>query len=466
MLDIKFVKENKNDVKANCIARKVNPDFVDEVLSLHEKLSQLKHEIEHLNGERNKIANELSFAMATGFKGTEVENRRIFESYPGHLNAIACMPPEVIGKLVTGNGYGRKEILIEEGKKIKERISKFEIDSMKVEKELEDALFKIPNMSVGAPNQTVVLKTYGVVPNFGFKPLDHMQLASQLDLIDFEAGAEVVGNKFYYLKNDLAFLEMALALYVMRRLTYNGFIPFITPDLAKADIVEGIGFNPRGDNSQIYRTDNNLCLIGTSEITLGGMYRNKVIDEGKLPVKLAGFSHCFRTEAGAPGKEGKGIFRVHQFSKVEMFVICKPEDSESQHKQLVDIQEEIFRAFQIPYQVVDIPIDDLGAPAARKYDIEAWMPGRKDYCEVTSASNCTDFQSRRLNIKYRMGREKAKYVHTLNATAVAIPRTIIAIMENHQQADGGISIPSVLRGLMAKDYIKPNGLIRSKLDYH
>lgn len=413
MLDIKFVKENLDAVKANCVARKVNPEFAEEAVGCYKALQVSKKEVEHFNEERNKIANEMS-------KGNPDDERR--------------------------------RILIEEGKKIKGLVANLEALTAELEEQMKEVLFQIPNMALGAPNQSVILRTSGKIPEFPFEPLDHVQLAEKLDLIDFEAGADVVGNKFYYLKNDLVFLEMALITYAMWKLTEKGFTPIITPDLAKAEVVEGIGFNPRGENSQIYRTGD-LCLIGTSEITLGGMYRNKVVNEASLPIKLAGFSHCFRTEAGAPGKEGKGIFRVHQFSKVEMFIFCRPEDSDKYHQELLNIEEEIFKDFELPFQVTDIPIDDLGAPAARKYDIEAWMPGRKDYCEVTSTSNCTDFQARRLNIKCRAGKDKARYLHTLNGTAVATSRAMIAILENNQQSDGSVRIPEVLRKYMRKNYI-------------
>jgi len=249
-------------------------------------------------------------------------------------------------------------------------------------------------------------------------------------------------------------VNMDKVINAIKKLIEKGFTPYLTPDLAKNTILEGIGFNPRGDETNIYSIENtDLCLVGTAEITLGGLYYNKLLKEEDLPIKMVGFSHCFRTEAGAAGQATKGLYRVHQFSKIEMFVICKPEDSDDMLEFLRNIEEEIYQEIGIPYRVLDVASGDLGNPAYKKYDLEAWMPGRNDYGEITSTSNCTDFQSRRLNIKYKNTEGKNIFVHMLNGTVIAIPRVIISILENFQNEDGTIDIPKILIPYIGKDKI-------------
>jgi seryl-tRNA synthetase len=238
----------------------------------------------------------------------------------------------------------------------------------------------------------------------------------------------------------------------------EGYTPVLTPDVARQEILEGIGFIPRGPETQIYGIENSdLCLIATAEITLGGLHRDKVFDELGLPLKYVGLSHCFRTEAGAPGRETRGLYRVHQFTKVEMFAFCTPDQSEGIHQELLAIEEKVFQGLQLPYQIIDTCTGDLGGPAYRKFDLEAWMPGRGregEFGEVTSTSNCTDYQSRRLNIRYKVPGQKGTHlVHTLNGTAVAVPRAILAILENNQREDGSITVPAVLRPWMGKELI-------------
>jgi seryl-tRNA synthetase len=299
-----------------------------------------------------------------------------------------------------------------------------------------------------------------VVP-MRFPVQDHVQLAEQHDLIDFEGGARIAGHGFYFLRNEAALLELALQQYAVEVLVAEGFTPTVTPDLARGDILQGIGFIPRGPETQIYSVENfDLNLVATAEITLGGLYAGEVIDAEKLPVKLCGISHCFRTEAGAAGRASRGLYRVHQFTKVEMFAFTLPEQSEDMHNYFCDLECQIFDGLGIPYRVLDIASGDLGGPAYRKFDLEAWMPGRGDcgeYGEVTSASNCTDYQSRRLNIRYKTKGEKGTaFVHTLNGTAIAISRALIAILENCQQPDGSIVVPEVLRKWVGKDRIGAN----------
>ena len=295
---------------------------------------------------------------------------------------------------------------------------------------------------------------------FDFETRDHLALAQDLDLVDFERAAKVSGQKFYYLKREAAMLEVGLQRFALDQLLPEGFVPVVTPDLARPAIIEGLGFSPRGEETQIYSVaDHDLCLIGTSEITLGGMYADSILQEEELPLKLAGVSHCFRTEAGAAGRESKGLYRVHQFTKVEMFVFCRPEDSEAQHQELLRLEKKIFDLLEIPYRVIDIASADLGAPAYRKFDLEAWMPGRGEggeYGEITSTSNCTDFQSRRLKIRFKRagGKKKNELVHTLNGTAISNARAIVALIENHQQADGTIVPAIVYVGTVESDRVR------------
>ncbi len=306
-----------------------------------------------------------------------------------------------------------------------------------------------------------VISKWGEPTTFDFAPKDHVALAEALDLVDFEAGASVAGQKFYFLKNEAVLLELALVQYAMQTLIKHGYTPVITPDVARVEVLEGIGFIPRDpdpNKRQIYAiADTDLCLIATAEITLGGMHRDKIFDELDLPRKYVGLSHCFRTEAGAPGRDTKGLYRVHQFTKVEMFVFCTPDQSEAIHQELLAIEEEIFRGLGLPYHVIDTCTGDLGGPAYRKYDLEAWMPGRGEkgeYGEVTSTSNCTDYQARRLGFRYKThGQKGTRFVHTLNGTAVACTRAILAVLENGQQADGSVLVPEVLRPWVGKERI-------------
>lgn len=329
---------------------------------------------------------------------------------------------------------------------------------IEVEKSLDELLIQLPNLTAGdtpdgGEEDFKVLEEWGKKPTLK-NPKDHEELGRALDLIDFEAGTKVSGNKFYFLKNEAVMLEFALIQYVMKILVSEGFIPMVTPQIVKNEVLEGIGFNPKGVEKQVYGVDEpEMSLIGTSEITLGGYHKDEVIDSSKLPIKYAGFSTCFRTEAGAYGKHSKGLYRVHQFDKVEMFIYCLPEESEKMHLYLLSLEKKIFQGLEIPFRVIDIASGDLGAPAYKKFDIEAWMNGRGDYGEVTSTSNTTNFQSIRLNEKF--DKEGGKdFVHTLNGTAVAISRALIALLENNQQEDGSIKVPKVLQDLCGFSEIK------------
>ena len=346
-----------------------------------------------------------------------------------------------------------REKLIAEGKALKETIAELERSAEELASRLEEEARKIPNMAhpqapLGKEDKdNLEVKRVGEPTKFSYPPKDHVQLGAELDILDFDTATRVSGTKFYYLKNRAVILELALVRYALDVLMKKGFTLFATPDVAKTEILEGIGFNPRGAESNVYTVEGEgTCLIGTAEITLGGYYSGAVLDRKDLPLMLAGVSHCFRREAGAAGQFSKGLYRVHQFTKVEMFAYCLPEDSDRIHEELRLIEEEIFAGLGIPFRVVDTCTGDLGAPAYRKWDLEAWMPGRNggEWGEVTSTSNCTDYQARRLNVKFKDEDGKNKYVHMLNGTAMACSRGLIAVIENFQQEDGSIKIPPAL----------------------
>jgi seryl-tRNA synthetase len=357
--------------------------------------------------------------------------------------------------------------LIARGKELKEAIAANEAEMKQVEADVRAAQSGVPNLThpdapIGGEDAIKILRTWGQPRKFDFKPLDHVALCEKLDLVDLAAGSKVAGHGFYFLKNEAVLLELALIQYAIHKLRKEGFTLFTTPDLARDEVLEGIGFLPRGPEAQIYSIENSdLSLVATAEITLGGMLKDEIVSAADLPLKCAGLSHCFRTEAGAHGKATRGIYRVHQFTKVEMFGFTAPDlaASDDLHQTIVRIEEEIFQGLGIPYRVIDTPSGDLGGPAYRKFDLEAWMPGRGEageFGEVTSASNCTDYQARRLGIRCKSPDWKGtRYVHTLNGTAVAVTRAIIALLENHQQADGSVVIPEALRPWTGLDRISP-----------
>ncbi|NQV29082.1 MAG: serine--tRNA ligase, partial [Rhodopirellula sp.] len=359
-----------------------------------------------------------------------------------------------------------RDPLIARGKELRTEVAAAEEELAGVQCELDDLVSQIPNLShPDAPvgkidKENIEVRRVGELPVFDFKPLDHVELAAKHDLIDFEGGARVAGSGFYFLKNEAVFLEMALIQFAIMKLRDKGFTVHSTPDLARQEVLQGTGYNPRGEETQIYSIANtDLSLVATAEIPLGGLLKDQIIDLEKLPLKYAGVSHCFRTEAGAAGKASRGIYRVHQFSKVEIFGFTAPDlkASNAFHDEIIQIEEEIFQELGIPYRVVDTCTGDLGGPAYRKFDLEAWMPGRGDggeFGEVTSASNCTDYQARRLSIRTRVPDKKGtQFVHTLNGTAVAVSRALVAILENYQRADGTIGIPEVLQKWVGREQI-------------
>lgn len=410
MLDIKFIREHADVIKENSKKRNVRVD-IDALLGLDEQRREVLKNLEAKRAKRNTVS-----------KGKPSEKE--------------------IGEMRT----------------LGEEIKKHESDLMDIENQIKDLQLMVPNLShpdspVGGETDYSVVHTNKEPIVFDFMSKNHEELLTQLDLIDFERGAKVAGSKFYFSKGALVKLNQALINYAIDILEKHDFVLMETPDVVKQEILDGSGFNPRGSESQIYSIqDHDLHLIGTAEISVLGYHANEVIDLTSGPKLYAALSHCFRTEAGAYGKESKGLYRVHQFTKLEMFVFCYPEQSEEMHQMLLDMEKEICDGLGLSYRVIDIPTGDLGGPAYRKYDVEAWMPGKGekgDYGEITSTSNCTDYQARRLNIKFKNEETgELEFVHTLNGTAVVLSRFPLAIIEQYQQEDGSIQVPKALQPYM------------------
>ena len=424
MLDPRWLAERREEIEESCRRRGVRTDL-DAAISARERTTTLQTELQELNRRRNEH-------QAAGKKKLPAEERQ------AHAEA---------------------------GRSLKQEVAALERRVGAAEETLRDCMATIPNLvhpgvPEGGEEDFRELRRVGEPRSFDFEPQDHLGIAERLELVDFEGGARVTGQKFYYLKNEAVLLELALQRFALDILVKEGFTPYTTPDLARRKIVDGLAFSPRGEETQIYSVaGTDLDLIGTAEITLGGLCADSILDEAQLPLKLAGISHCFRTEAGSHGRESRGLYRVHQFTKVEMFAFARPEESDALHEYMLALEERVFGALEIPYRVIEVAGGDLGAPAYRKFDIEAWMPGRGengDYGEVTSVSNCTDFQARRLRVRFRRADSKRnELVHTLNGTAVAVPRTLIALLENHQQPDGSVAVPKALRPYTGFERIGP-----------
>jgi seryl-tRNA synthetase len=407
MLDINFIRENTEKVKKATKDKGFDESVVDRLLKVDEQRRKTIQEVETLRAKRNKL--------------------------------------------------GKSDI--EEGKKLKVELKEKEESQKQIDSDFIDLMYKVPNLAaddvkVGTVEENEVLRTVGEIPKFDFPVRDHLDIGKLTDTIDFERGAKVAQSGFYYFKNDLALLELALAQYAFEKLISKGFIPVITPNVAKERNVVGCGFQARSDKErQIYHIeDEDLDLIATAEITLVGMHTDEVLDYKKLPLKYVGYSSCYRKEIGSYGRDVRGILRVHEFKKIEMVVFSDPEESYKIHDELLAIEEEIYQELGIPYQVVKMVTGDLGNAASKKYDLEAWIPSQNRYREITSTSNTTDFQSRRLNIKTQKG-GKNVFVHTINGTVSTTSRTVIAILENFQQKDGSVLIPKVLQKWMGKKKI-------------
>ena len=424
MLDLRYIRENAAAVEENCKNRGVEAD-VGLVVELAERRSALIQELNELKQRQNQLAKSV---------GRERDE-------------------------------GARQRLIEESRTMKERIPEREGELHRVEERLREEQLKIPNMThpdapVGMDeSENVEIKRWGEIPAFDFDVKDHVELGESLGIIDFEAGTKVAGSKFYFLRGDAVLLELGLVRYAMDVLVERGYQPAITPDLAQDEHLVGTGFIPRGPETQIYSVeDSSLSLIATAEITLAGSLADEIVAEEELPIRLAGLSHCFRTEAGSHGRASRGLYRVHQFTKVEMFAFTTPEQSEAMHNEMLEIEEHIFQGLGLPYRVVDICTGDLGGAAYRKYDLEAWMPGRSDFGEVTSTSNTTDYQARRLRIRHRRASQEGgrpQLLHTLNGTALAVSRALIALLEIYQQEDGSVLLPKILIPYVGKEKIEP-----------
>jgi seryl-tRNA synthetase len=413
MIDVKILREDTENLKKAVVSKGYEKSLVDRAVKLDEEKRKLIQQIEILRADRNKFA---------------------------------------------------KDKNIEEGRKVKEELQKLEPQLEKIEKKFLEAFVQIPNPPLPevphgkSPEENVEIKKWGEPKKPAFKIKDHLELGKDLGILDFETGGKVTGSQFYFLYGDGALLELALIQFAFELLSKEGFKPVITPDLAKARYYLGTGYMPKGNEAQTYTIEGeDLGLIATAEVTLAGKHADEIILEKDLPVKYIGYSHCFRREAGSYGQYSKGLYRVHQFTKAEMFIYCTPEQSDKYHKHILEMEEKIYRELELPYRVVEMCTGDLGAMAARKYDVEVWMPGREEYGEVTSTSNCTDYQARNLNVKYRKKDGSTDYAHMLNGTAIATSRTPLAIMENYQLSDGSILIPKVLQKWMGKEKITPDG---------
>ncbi len=405
MLDINFIRENSNKLKEACEKKQVKVD-VDKILELDKKKRGLMTEIEALKAEQNKIS----------------------------------------------RGGKENNVLIVQAKEIKEKIKSLEPELKNIEEKLLPLLLSLPNIPfddvpVGKDDsQNVIMRQVGKQPKFAFSVKDYMQLGESLDLIDTERAGKVAGSRFGYIKNQLALLEFALINLVIDTVKKESFIAVIPPVMLKEEMARGTGYFEAGDKDEAYfLQQDNMFLVGTSEQSLIAMHANEILDEKKLPLRYVGFSTCFRREAGSYGKDTKGILRVHQFDKLEMVIFSKQEDSKKEHELILSIEEKLMKALGLPYQVINICTGDLGRPAAKKYDIETWLPSENKYRETHSCSNCTDFQARRLNIRYKDKNGKMQFAHTLNGTAFAIGRILIMIMENYQQKDGSIKVPKALQ---------------------
>lgn len=425
MLDIKFIRKNPQKVKEGCQKKQAKVD-IDRLLEIDKNLRKYRQEYEGWQAELNKLSKSRP-DVAIIKKARDLKSKIKKQ-----------------GNIIAG--------LIKDFQDLMLQIPNLPLDDVPVGKDERDNVVLREVAASGEPRPP----GRGKKPKFSFKPKDYLEIAEKLDLIDVKRAAKVSGTRFGYLKNEAALIEFALINLALDTLIKKGFIPVVPPVMLKSEMARGMGYLEQTDEEDAYfLPKDNLYLAGTAEQSVGAMHSNEVFEEKELPRRYVAFSPCFRREAGTYGKDTKGIFRVHQFDKVEMFSFCKPEDSQKEHQFLLEMEEKLMQALKIPYRIVQICTGDLGNPTAAKYDIEAWLPSENRYRETHSTSNCTDFQARRLNIRYRNSKaEKLEFVHTLNGTAFAIGRTLIAVIENYQQKDGSIKIPKVLEKYLGKSVIK------------
>jgi seryl-tRNA synthetase len=411
MIDIKFLRENPDVVRASQKGRGENVELVDQILAIDEVKRAAVSEFETLRQEQNVLSKSVGAA-----KGDE------------------------------------KTALLENAKALADKVKAADTKRSAIEEEAKQLLLQLSNLldteaPIGGEEDFVTIEHIGTPRDFtkdGFEPKDHVELGKLLGAIDTERGAKVAGSRSYYLTGVGALLEFALVNYAIQSALKNGFTPVIPPVLVNPAAMEGTGFLGQAAEN-VYRIEkDDVYLVGTSEVPLAAMHMDEILPADKLPIRYAGYSSCFRREAGTYGKDTRGIIRVHQFDKVEMFTFCKPEDAKAEHARLLQWEKDFLTAMEIPFRVIDVASGDLGSSATRKFDIEAWVPTQGAYREVTSTSNCTEFQARRLNIRYKDS-EGTKAIATLNGTLVAIPRMIVAILENHQNADGTVNVPAALQ---------------------
>ncbi len=406
MLDIRYIREYADRVQESAKNKGYNDVSIARLLDTDEQRRQLQQQVDELRTRRNEIAGQM--------KGGKPA-------------------PE----------------LIEQGRALKEELAKLENDLRDVEADFQAQMDAVPNITLddvplGGEADSVEIKTWGDKRQ---SAEDHLDFATGRGWLDFERGAKVAGTKFYYIKGDLMLLENAIYQYALNLLISKGFTPMTVPHMVSGRVARGSGFAPKSDkeSNEYFIDGEDVMLIGTAEAPLTGFHADEIIDEKDLPLLYAGYSPCYRKEAGAAGKFSRGLFRVHQFNKLEMYIFCTPEQSVQMHEKILSIEEEIWQNLGVPYHVVNIAAGDLGAPAAKKYDIEYWSPVDSQYRELTSCSNCTDFQARNLNIRVRRSDGSLQILHTLNGTAVSLARSLVAIIENYQTDDGKLRVPEVLR---------------------
>jgi len=411
MIDIKFLREHPDVVRASQKGRGESVELVDQILAIDEKKRAAVTEFETLRQEQNTLSKSVGAA-----KGDE------------------------------------KSALLENAKALADKVKAADAKRAQVEEQTKELILQLSNLldtqaPIGGEEDFLLIEHVGTPRDFdkdGFEPKDHVELGKLLGAIDTERGAKVAGSRSYYLTGVGALLEFALVNYAIQSAVKNGFTPVIPPVLVNPAAMEGTGFLGQAAEN-VYRIEkDDVYLVGTSEVPLAAMHMDETLPADKLPLRYAGYSTCFRREAGTYGKDTRGIIRVHQFDKVEMFTFCKPEDAQAEHQRLLQWEKDFLTAMEIPFRVIDVASGDLGSSATRKFDIEAWIPTQGAYREVTSTSNCTEFQGRRLNIRYKDS-EGVKAIATLNGTLVAIPRMIVAILENHQNADGTVNVPAALQ---------------------
>ena len=405
MLDAKFIRENLELVEKSTKEKGYKTD-INKIIELDDKRKSMLAKVEELRKTRNEIAAKMK-------------------------------------------GGKPSSDLISKGKKIKEELAKKEQKLIACEEELAEKIAGVPNVifddvPLGGEEDSVEIKKWGENHETG---VDHLDFATNRDWVDFERGAKVAGSKFYYLKGDLALLENALLQYGLKKVLEHGFTFMAVPDMVSSRVLTGCGFNPRSSeqSDEYFIEGEDLAMIATAEMPLTGYHMDEIIDEDKLPLFYAGYSACFRKEAGTYGKYTRGLFRVHQFNKLEMYVFCLPEQSKEMHEKILEIEEDIWQGLGVPYHVVNIAAGDLGAPAAKKYDMEYWSPVNQKYQEITSCSNCTDFQARAVNVRVRRKDGSVEFVHTLNGTAIPLARALVVMIENYAKPDGKMIVPEVLR---------------------